>query len=198
MGVVGISAVVGIAVAVLVLWAQPRVEHPPDPLVQIPRAVRVTTSAPPPTALVVHVAGAVVRPGLVESLEGARVSDVIADAGGLRADADPGRLNLAERVFDGSRIYVMALGELPPPAPLAASGGAAAGSTAAVLSGVPLDLNTATEAQLDVLPGVGPATAAAIVAHRSRTGPFASVDALADVRGIGPAKLEALRPLVRV
>jgi competence protein ComEA len=62
----------------------------------------------------------------------------------------------------------------------------------------PLDLNTATAEQLDTLPGVGPATAAAIVSHRERNGPFATVDGLLDVRGIGPAKLEALRDLVTV
>jgi competence protein ComEA len=74
--------------------------------------------------------------------------------------------------------------------------GSGGGATAAP-SG-PIDLNTATAEELDALPGVGPATAAAIVSHRERNGPFTSVDGLLDVRGIGPAKLEALRDLVTV
>lgn len=195
--VVGVSVAVAAVVAALVVWGRDRVERPPAPVTQLPRAVRVTTSQPPPPPLVVHVAGAVLRPGLVESVDGARVSDVILAAGGLRSDADLSRLNLAARVVDGSRLYVPAIGEDSPPPPLSAEGSPAAGSRAGSAADAPIDLNSATEQQLDELPGVGPATAAAIVAYRSRNGRFASVDDLAQVRGIGPAKLEALRPLVR-
>ncbi|MEY4174789.1 MAG: hypothetical protein RI900_1954, partial [Actinomycetota bacterium] len=98
----------------------------------------------------------------------------------------PDAINLAARLLDGQRVYVPRVGEAVPPGagPEAPSG--------------PLDLNSATEEQLDDLPGVGPATAAAIVAHRDSNGPFGSVDDLGEVRGIGPAKLDALRGLVTV
>lgn len=196
--VVGVSAVVAVVVATLLVWGRDRVDGPPAPAAQLPRAVRVTTSQPPPPPLVVHVAGAVLRPGLVESVEGARVSEVVAAAGGLRPDADASRLNLAARVVDGTRLYVPVLGESTPPPPVSAEGSAAAGPGDGSPVDAPLDLNSATAEQLDDLPGVGPATAAAIVAYRSRNGRFATVEDLAEVRGIGPAKLEALRPLVRV
>lgn len=198
--VVGVSVLVAVVVAALLVWGRDRAERPPAPAAQLPRAVRVTTSRPPSPPLVVHVAGAVLRPGLIESVEGARVSDVVAAAGGLRPDADVSRLNLAARVADGSRLYVPAVGEGAPPSPLSVEGspGVAPGSGSRSAADGPVDLNTATEKQLDELPGVGPATAAAIIAYRSRAGRFATVEDLAEVRGIGPAKLEALRPLVRV
>lgn len=148
----------------------------------------------------VHAAGRVVVPGVYSLPDGARVADVVTAAGGLAPDADLDRINLAARVADGERIYVLRRGEEAPPA---ASGGGAgapgsgAGGAAGVAAG-PIDLNTATVEQLDTLPGVGPATAAAIVKHRERIGRFRSVGELVDVPGIGPAKLEALRPLVRV
>jgi competence protein ComEA len=154
----------------------------------------------------VHVAGAVAAPGVVQLPAAARVVDAVAAAGGLRADADPDRVNLAAPLVDGSRVVVPAVGQEPPPEsatvpPTGAGTGSAAGTdgtAAAAAPGTPLDLNTATAEQLDTLPGVGPATAGAIVDHRSTNGPFDSVDALLDVRGIGDAKLEALRDLVRV
>lgn len=153
-----------------------------------------STSSTAPQELVVHVAGAVVRPGVLRVPAGARVVDAIEAAGGLAPSADGARLNLAAPVADGSRVYVPAVGEAAPP-PVA--GDAGAGGGAGAPSG-PLDLNAADEAALDALPGVGPSTAAAIVAHRTKIGRFTSVDQLLDVRGIGEAKLEQLRPLVTV
>lgn len=155
--------------------------------------------------LVVHVAGAVAAPGVVRLPQGSRVVDAVAAAGGLRPDAEPDRVNLAAPLTDGERVVVPILGQPDPVelpgavAPSPASGGSAAadaGATGAL--GQPVDLNTATVEQLDTLPGVGPATASAILDHRTSEGPFRSVDELIEVRGIGEAKLEALRDLVTV
>ena len=101
-------------------------------------------------------------------------------------------MNLAAVVADGQRVYVPRLGESAP------LGGAAGMSGGSAIDEGPIDLNVATEEQLDALPGVGPATAAAIVAYRDEHGPFGSVDDLGDVHGIGPAKLDAIRDLVTV
>ncbi|MGE3620896.1 MAG: ComEA family DNA-binding protein [Acidimicrobiia bacterium] len=160
-----------------------------------------TTVAPD---VVVHVAGAVASPGIVRLAPGARVVDAVAAAGGATEVADPDRVNLAAPLVDGERVYLPAVGEDAVPPVVAGSngvpgGGAAApGGRSAGAGGEPVDLNAADEATLDGLPGVGPSTATAIVAHRSAIGGFTSVDQLLDVRGIGEAKLEQLRPLVRV
>lgn len=155
--------------------------------------------------LVVHVAGAVSAPGVVEVRSGGRVVDAVRAAGGLRADADPDRVNLAAPLTDGQRIVIPVLGQEPPaevapvqlPGDPSDPGATGAGGSGPATSG-PIDLNSADAAQLDELPGVGPSTAAAILEHREREGPFRSVDGLLDVRGIGEAKLEALRDLVTV
>jgi competence protein ComEA len=152
-----------------------------------------------PAAVVVHAAGAVVRPGLYRLPAGARVDDLLAAAGGAAPDADPSRLNLAAVLLDGQRLFVPRPGEEPPPEVVADGGpGGGAGAGEEATPADPVDLNRASPDELDRLPGIGPATATAIVAHRDAHGPFAAVDALLDVRGIGPAKLEQLRPLVRV
>lgn len=175
----------------------------------------VAGSPPSSTASVatVHAAGAVASPGVYGVPLGARVSDVVVAAGGPIPEADLDRLNLAAKVADGDRVYVPRKGE---PVPLADGGGAAgAGAGAAGTGGAggagaggvsggagtslgPIDLNTATVEQLDTLPGIGPATAQAIVTYRTRHGRFRSVTELLEVPGIGPAKLEAVRPLVKV
>ena len=136
----------------------------------------------PPEPVVVHVSGAVERPGVYVLEHGERVIDAVAAAGGAVAGSDLHQLNLAAPVIDGLRIEVPLLGEIVAvPAAPSAEG--------------PVDVNRAGPADLERLPGVGPATAAAIVAHRDEFGPFASVDALLDVPGIGPAKIDALRDL---
>lgn len=160
----------------------------------------------------VHVAGAVVSPGVVQLGQGSRVVDAVGAAGGLRPDADADRVNLAAPLVDGSRVVVPTVGQepatelstVPPPSTGASDsvaggeGSAAPGAMGAAGSGNAVPLNTASAAQLDELPGVGPSTAQAILEHREREGPFTSVEGLLDVRGIGEAKLEALRDLVSI
>jgi len=139
--------------------------------------------------VVVHVAGAVVAPGVHRLAEGARVQDAVEAAGGPRPEAELDRLNLAALLVDGSQIQVPFVGAPPPAVP----GGA--GAPSGVGAG-PISLSTADAPTLDSLPGIGPSTAAAILAHREANGPFRSVEGLLEVRGIGQAKLDGLRDLV--
>lgn len=147
-----------------------------------------------------HVVGAVARPGLVELAADARVADAILAAGGATPAADVQRLNLATPLADGMQIRVPALddGDAGPliVAPAVTVGAAGLGSAGADPPGQPVDLNAASAAELDRLPGVGPAIAAAIITWREDHGGFAVVDDLLLVPGIGPAKLEAIRDLV--
>ena len=159
----------------------------------------------------VHVAGAVLSAGVVQLPNGSRVVDAVAAAGGLRPDADSNRVNLAATLLDGSQVMIPSLGQPNPvQVPVAqgsasglSAGGSSAPGSAGAVSGAgevagPVNLNTATLEQLEALPGVGPATAQAILAFRDKEGSFNSVEALLDVRGIGDAKFEALRELVTV
>jgi competence protein ComEA len=184
---VSVLVLVGVGTAIVV-WV---VRTPPAPESVIPQATAsssvAASSADPGESILVQAAGAVVSPGVYRLDGDARVVDVIDAAGGLAPGADPNRLSLAAKVSDGERVYVPLVGEALPASP----------SGAAADSG-PIDLNTADEAALDALPGVGPATAKAIVAYRESHGPFTSVDQLLEVRGIGPAKLDQLADLVRV
>jgi competence protein ComEA len=158
-----------------------------------PTSARASGWTPPTTeapAVLVHVAGAVVHPGIQRLSAAARVSDAVAAAGGALPDADTDAINLAAKVSDGDRVYVPRRGEIVSPAN---SGGLAMSGPTVVL-----DLNAATVDQLDALPGIGPATAQAIVQYRTEHGRFRSVDGLLSVRGIGPSKLAAIRSRLRV
>ena len=142
-------------------------------------------------------AGQVANPGVYAVPAGGRVADAVIAAGGTAAEADVEQINLAARLSDGERIYVPKKGEAAPA--VAASPAPAGGATkAGAAPAGPVDLNTATAEQLEALPGVGPATSKAILAYRSSHGRFRSVTELLEVPGIGPTKLEALRPLVKV
>lgn len=179
-------------------WLQrPEVEPAPPPAVApaaeadaagTEEGTTVGEAAGARTTVVVSVVGLVVSPGLVTLPEGARVADAVAAAGGLLPEADPASVNLAAVVTDGQQVAVGVPGAAGPAAG-AAGGPAPAG---------PLDLNTATVADLDALPGIGPVLAQRIVDHREQHGRFASVEQLDDVPGIGPAVYGELADLVRV
>jgi competence protein ComEA len=143
---------------------------------------------------------------------GARVDDAVAAAGGALDGADLTRVNLARALVDGEQLFVPRPGE-PLPAQLAAppagagqgepagqggQGAGPGGASGAGGQGAPLNINTATSAQLEELPGVGPVLAGRIVEWREQNGRFSSVDELGEVSGIGPKVLERLRPLVTV
>lgn len=147
-------------------------DQPAAPLVAEPAA-----AAP---KLTVHVAGAVRRPGLYRLTEGRRVADAVVRAGGATASADTAAINLAAPLADGMQVLV-------PSRVAGAAGKAAAGR---------VSLSSATVAELDELPGVGPVTAQKIVDYRAQHGGFRSVDDLDAIPGIGPARIEQLRDLV--
>ena len=164
------------------------------------------TSAGPSASVagvVVHVLGAVREPGLVTLAAGSRVQDAIAAAGGLTGKADPGELNLAQAVTDGQQIVVgtknKPAGEVRNGTAGGGSGGAGTGAGGSgTASGQPVDLNTAGQAELEQLPGVGPVMAGKILAWRTENGRFSRVEELQEIDGIGPKTYAKLAPLCRV
>jgi competence protein ComEA len=147
----------------------------------------------------VHVLGAVVRPGVVDLPEHARVIDALHAAGGLRSGADPGELNLAQILTDGQQIVI---GTRHHPSGDVRDGSGqtpGTGTSATTASeGPPVNLNSATQAQLEQLPGVGPVTAEKMVAWRTEHGRFSRIEELQEVDGIGPKTYARLAPHVRV
>ncbi|GAA1812050.1 hypothetical protein GCM10009749_21520 [Agromyces neolithicus] len=137
--------------------------------------------------VLVHVLGAVSRPGLVELEAGARVVDAVAAAGGLTPEADPAGVNLARPVVDGEQLVVPVVGAVPPPGATAADGS----NTGTVADGL-VHLNTADVAEFDTLPRIGPALAQRIIDWREANGPFTSAEQLLDVAGIGDAVFAGL------
>ena len=178
--------------------ASPRTDAP------VSTDVTTSTSAVPTTSAavyVVDVVGAVRRPGVVSLPGSARVVDAVDAAGGALPSADLDRINLAAHLVDGMRIAVPRRGVPADPAgptndPGAGGGAGAASGTPTASS--PLDLNTATEAQLEALPGIGPSLAQAILQEREREGGFHSVDDLRRVRGIGDGRFAQIHTLVTV
>ena len=151
----------------------------------LPRAALVAETPGAAPRLVVHVTGAVRRPGLYRVVEGSRVADAVARAGGATAKADTAAVNLAAPLADGIQVLV--------PSRVAGAAGTAAAGTG---TGGRISLSSASLAELDALPGVGPVTAQKILDHRAAHGGFSSVDDLDAIPGIGPARLEKLRELV--
>jgi competence protein ComEA len=152
------------------------------------------TVAPTPAPVVVYISGAVNNPNVYELEHDARVIDVVHAAGGLAEDADRDRVNLAAHIQDAQHIHIPRIGETP----VAPSGPDAPQAQPATAGSGPVNINTASAAELETLPGIGPAMAQRILEHREANGPFATVDDLQNVRGIGPTMLEELRPLVRI
>ncbi|MFG3301708.1 helix-hairpin-helix domain-containing protein [Micromonospora chersina] len=200
-GVRALAAVAVVVVLVAGVWAW-RSRPQAEPVRPAAAVGAPETSAPAPTAstgqVVVALAGKVRRPGLVRLPAGARVADAIEAAGGALPGVDVALLNPARKVADGELILVgvnAPPGQAAPPGP--ATGGGPAAGGAAPGSG-PVNLNTATLAQLDALPGVGPVLAQRILDHRDQHGGFRSVSDLRQVDGIGDARYEQLKDLVTV
>ena len=195
-----LAVYVAAAVAIALLGARylhdTRATQPPDGR---PVAVRVDGGAGSRGVAVVQVAGEVRRPGVYRVRAGQRVNDAVRMAGGATSRADLAGVNLAAKVEDGRQVIVPARATATRSTQAAGGGPAAGGSAGASGAGsAPLNLNTATEAQLDELDGVGPATARKIVAYRQQHGGFRSVSELDQVPGIGPKRLAALQDLLSV
>jgi competence protein ComEA len=203
-------ALLGCVVATVVALRVPLLAYvsaPPDPAgsagstVAAPAGDGATSPAEPgaPTGsvLVVHVAGAVHRPGVVELRGGDRVADALEAAGGATTDASLSSLNLARPLVDGEQVLVPTVAEEEAAGAVGAEGGGAAAGASELPDGR-LDLNAASPAELEELPGVGPVLAARIVAHREEHGPFSDAAQLREVSGIGEATWASLRDLVGV
>lgn len=217
-GIVALTAVALVAAGIgaVTMWRDRPVAQvvPPLPVVSAaatdpaaspgPSAPPSPSPEPPPPVeeIVVSVVGLVHTSGLVRLPPGSRVADALTSAGGAKEGADLLGLNLAQKLADGDQVLV-GMAPAPGTAPVVGSATVGAGSSPgggapSAGAGAAVNLNTATEEQLDALPGVGPVTAAAIASWRTRYGTFTDVEQLGEVDGIGPARLEKLRDLVTV
>jgi competence protein ComEA len=204
------------AIAAISMWLLVR---PSAPLVEsvVPHAsgvgiVAPLSTLPTPLTVRIHVAGAVVHPGVYSVSSSSRVVDAVTAAGGATSRADLERINLAQTIIDTEQVFVpfrtsratkvTVAPRLRPsrttvPVSVPTIPGAIPSATTSATTSL-INLNSATSAQLDTLPGVGPSTAKAIISYRSRKGPFGKVEDLLNVPGIGPAKVAALRDQVTV
>ena len=157
---------------------------------------------PTPAPLVVYITGAVARPGVYTLPRLSRVSNAIDAAGGLTPDADQSSINLAARLIDGEKIAVPkvnqpVMGTSAPPSqnkqPVSTSSSLATPSIEN-----PLNINTATTEEFDLLPGIGPTRAADIVAYRTQHGPFKTIDGIMQVSGIGQTTFDRIKNLIYV
>ncbi|MDP9222341.1 MAG: helix-hairpin-helix domain-containing protein [Actinomycetota bacterium] len=193
----GAWIVAGFAVAVvavaLLMWSRgaPAQIAPPATAQAVDQSA-YGAIAPSPSVgpLFVDVAGAVRRPGLYRLETGARVADAIQAAGGALRGADLQALNLAQPLSDGLKVEVARRGQQ---VAASVSSGVSPSPSVAVV-----DINTADEAALETIPGVGPVTANAILDYRSRIGHFSAIEQLLDVNGIGPATIENIRPYISI
>ena len=209
-----LASAFGVLVMVIGVWWVVRVP-PPPPEATIPFASSTIATDSLKTnpellmaSITVYVSGEVVKPGLYVLLATSRIIDALQAAGGPTAAADLVVVNLAAPLVDATQVFIPRIGSTPRatlPRPHAGinlpttgtSGGVSVGSGVTSAAGI-VDINSATLSDLDALPGVGPSTAQAIIDYRIANGPYASVDDLLNVRGIGPSKLAAMRARVRV
>ena len=164
-----------------------------------PRGVPVSLLPPPtPLPLGVHVGGSIVQPGLYSLPPGSRVQDAIQAAGGLLPEADSQALNLAAYVQDGEKLWVPPKALTPLPLPPGSTPAALASQPAATGSSGLVNINTASLAELDTLPGIGSVIAQRIIDYRTKNGPFAKIEDIQKVSGIGPVTYAKLKDLITV
>ncbi len=211
-----LASAFGVVVMVVGVWWVVRVP-PPPPEASIPFATTsvasntgATSALPTAANIMVYVSGEVVKPGVYVLTSAARVIDALLAAGGATNQADLVVVNLAAPLVDAAQVFIPRIGTTPrvtlprphaginlPTSGTSAGAGAGAGGGATSAAGI-VDINIATLSDLDALPGVGPSTAQAIIDYRVANGPYASIEGLLNVRGIGPSKLAAMRARVRV
>lgn len=172
------------------------------PPTDVPLATAAPTPEPTTGPLRVYVSGAVLNPAVYTLPPGSIIDDAVRAAGGFAAGADPVAVNLAQALVDGMQIYIPTLSEAveaPPvisvPQPTAAPG---ANRMGGITIGGLININLATQADLEMLPGIGPTTAEKIIAYRDANGPFATIEAIMDVPGIGEGKFDAIKELITV
>jgi len=167
-----------------------------------PEPIEIIDPTPTPTCtplpIHVHVIGAVQRPGVYLLPPASRLFQAVEAAGGLASDADPEGVNLADSLVDGNQVFIPRVGTPPPPSPTPIAGSSGLGAESAK-SGLGLvNINTASSAELDTLPGIGPAYAGRIIAYREAHGPFASPAQIMQVKGIGEATYEKIKDRITV
>jgi competence protein ComEA len=173
----------------------------PSPMIistPAPTLTPTPVSTPTPAPLRVYVTGAVRQPDVYLFPAGSIVKEAIAAAGGATDDADLDRINLAVQLQDQQQVYVPRQGEEAPPVPpvVSASPGGEVGTRSGIVSLV--NINTASAVELEALPGIGPTYAQRIVDYRQANGPFAAVEGIMEVKGIGPGTLAKLEGLITV
>ncbi len=170
----------------------------------------VETTALSSREVIVHVAGSVMKPGVYRLKPNARVIDAVNAAGGVTPNADTSAVNLALPLLDAEQVYIparlsqkphttVAVRRKPPTAvgsPSSTSAAGTVGATPTTIKSAFININTATALELEALPSVGPSTAKAIVAFRTKNGPFSKAEDLLKVPGIGDGKLAAMKPFV--
>ena len=201
-----VGAMAALAGGIALLFANSRSDDGAV-LITTPERALSVAETPTPAAMAVYVTGGVENPGVYDLPSDARARDALSAAGGATADADLERVNLAKRLADGEHVRVPKRGApsgepaaaAPPRQPRAASPPripTAADAQAPTGYAGKIDINAADAAALESLPGIGPSRAQAIIAHRQANGPFAGVDDLTEVRGIGEGILESIRDFV--
>ncbi len=215
LGFLGVAIVAG---AGALFWSKRAASHPEPPVVQPQQATAPASvpaksepTIPPPPEIVVSIQGAVAMPGVYRLNEGSRIEDLISAAGGVRG-ADTSDINLAARLIDATTLSVPKradpLGEsvegvtapaaINPAAYTISGHGAAAVGAAASAGGTGLiNINRATQSDLETLPGIGPKLAQQIIQHRTGT-PFGDISEMMEVPGIGPQRFEAIRELITI
>lgn len=176
----------------------------PAPIVITPASlptVAPTTTPAPPAPLRIYVSGQVVEAAVYELEPGSIVQDAIERAGGFTAEAAAERVNLAQPLADGMQLYVPAQDEIESPPPVVSEPTPAVlpvtDSPPAAAAGL-VNINRANQQELETLPRIGPSTAQKIIDHRDANGPFATIEEIMDVSGIGQATFEGLRELITV
>ncbi|HEV2686821.1 MAG TPA: ComEA family DNA-binding protein [Actinomycetota bacterium] len=189
LAVLGLLLLIGAGLAYM--RARPAAAVPP-PSGAVSASASPGSSASPANTIVVDVVGAVRKPGVYDFSQGARVIDAVRAAGGFLPDAEPQAINLARPLVDGEQVVVLKKGETP------AGSAGAGGSGSAQQPGGKVNINSATEADFENLPGIGPVLAQKIVDYRDQHGPFRSIQDLMKVSGIGQKKFDSLSAYVTV